>query len=787
MARRYCLCLASFFLFLLPVSLKAAQIDWKHSLGEAVEAASKEGKFIVLDVSADWCPACRDLERHVYTDARFIEFSRSQIFMLVDADRESEGRRMQAQFRVEAFPTILVLDSRGHELDRLTGSTSPENLMESLQRIFDHPVPGAELDKQAEADPQDAELQTVAGRRAFDRRDFKTAERFLGRALQLADPADLQTVVPLLVDFAEAGFNNGHFETALSSIDRLFGLDESYRKIEWLRMRRALILSALDRNEEAYTAGLELMRSQSSDIREEARELIDGLPKEFRRTVEEQEKRHKRLDESLRKQKFDEAMPEVARILAEAPDDPLAHVQLARALFGLSAQKAPGPEAKRQLSRAYAELRLGRRLSVDDLGLYTTESELTEGFRDFRLVPRSSDARKEFEKAEKDFSVGRYQKAVERYRKVLREEPDFARAYLRLGDCFYVSGQMDTALSLYLQSSRKSPRDPAAYRSASDALLELGQSQRAREMLVESLLADPGYPLAWRGLETSAEREGTSIERHVGVVPARFLIPTDDGEPGSLLKTVPSSTVSSWRVYLNCKDQWRKAHADDAPCFLPSAREETVCLGLTLTVWDRLKSMDRSIQDADLDFLRQVWIDEQLDAFIFLELFTPEYRAAFETWKSKNRGRALRYLEDYVFTPAQAADRDGYNSSAMKAFNEGTKYHTSDPLVALELYRKALRQEPYMLPALQNATFLYFEQEEYDKALPYLTRWRELEPESSQALHLLAFVFIEHEEFADALPLLQKAAGIEQDPEEREKIESNIRFCQSMLEPTEEP
>lgn len=80
---------------------------------------------------------CRKMTREVYTDKKFIEFSRSQVFMRVFQDTEPEGERLARRFKVQGFPTLIVLDSEGREMDRILGALSAQDLIEELKLIFE--------------------------------------------------------------------------------------------------------------------------------------------------------------------------------------------------------------------------------------------------------------------------------------------------------------------------------------------------------------------------------------------------------------------------------------------------------------------------------------------------------------------------------------------------------------------------------------------------------------------------------------------------------------------------
>ncbi len=76
------------------------------------------------------------MTREVYPDKKFIEFSRSQVFMRVFEDTEDEGARLAERFHVDGFPTIIIIDSEGREVDRILGARRTQDFIDELKSIF---------------------------------------------------------------------------------------------------------------------------------------------------------------------------------------------------------------------------------------------------------------------------------------------------------------------------------------------------------------------------------------------------------------------------------------------------------------------------------------------------------------------------------------------------------------------------------------------------------------------------------------------------------------------------
>lgn len=77
------------------------------------------------------------MTREVYTDRKLIEFSRKQVFVRLFTDTDSQGESLARKLNIRGFPTIIILDSSGREVDRIMGFRSAPDLIEELEDIFD--------------------------------------------------------------------------------------------------------------------------------------------------------------------------------------------------------------------------------------------------------------------------------------------------------------------------------------------------------------------------------------------------------------------------------------------------------------------------------------------------------------------------------------------------------------------------------------------------------------------------------------------------------------------------
>ncbi len=120
-----------FAALLLGASAVRASEGWLTRMDEALAAAKQQDRLILVNFTgSDWCPPCMKLKGEVLSAPAFQQHAQESLVLLeVDFPRRRElspeqrnhNQELAARFGIEAFPTLLLLDSDGKVLDRMVG------------------------------------------------------------------------------------------------------------------------------------------------------------------------------------------------------------------------------------------------------------------------------------------------------------------------------------------------------------------------------------------------------------------------------------------------------------------------------------------------------------------------------------------------------------------------------------------------------------------------------------------------------------------------------------------
>lgn len=159
-------------------------IGWLTSFDLALEEAQVLRRPIMVDLWAQWCRWCHELDRRTYSQAPVIERAQEMTCAKVNADRAPEvGRRYQ----IRGLPTILFLDRNGIEINRVTGFVEAGPFANAMDAVLAAADRLAERQAEFEREPENPERIYALADEYLAQEQFAAAEPLLA-ALTPAGP-----------------------------------------------------------------------------------------------------------------------------------------------------------------------------------------------------------------------------------------------------------------------------------------------------------------------------------------------------------------------------------------------------------------------------------------------------------------------------------------------------------------------------------------------------------------------------------------------------------------------
>lgn len=124
-----------------------AEPQWLTDLPKAQALAKESKKKVLVNFTgSDWCGFCIKLHKDVFDTKEFADYAEKNL-VLVEIDFPTKkaqsdelkkaNKKLQDQFKVKGFPTVVILDSNGKKLGEEVGfgGGEPKDCLAKLDKI----------------------------------------------------------------------------------------------------------------------------------------------------------------------------------------------------------------------------------------------------------------------------------------------------------------------------------------------------------------------------------------------------------------------------------------------------------------------------------------------------------------------------------------------------------------------------------------------------------------------------------------------------------------------------
>jgi thioredoxin:protein disulfide reductase len=114
-------------------SALAPKGSWlEQDLEAALARAKAQHKVVLVDIYADWCAQCKELDEHTWPDPAVKAWiSANAVPIRIDTD--AKRKDLASKLQIRSYPTVLLLDAEGRELKRLLGYQKPQSMLTWLE------------------------------------------------------------------------------------------------------------------------------------------------------------------------------------------------------------------------------------------------------------------------------------------------------------------------------------------------------------------------------------------------------------------------------------------------------------------------------------------------------------------------------------------------------------------------------------------------------------------------------------------------------------------------------
>ena len=362
-----------------------------------------------------------------------------------------------------------------------------------------------------------------------------------------------------------------------------------------------------------------------------------------------------RADTLMKQGKRIEALPLYEHLAKANPDVMLYAEKLADCYDAMSVQFTDPAEIKKY--RALARDEAKRAVALGDKTVYIQDIANQNPDDITFMTPQSAGAKFQQE-AEKAYTAGDFDTALQKYAAAAEADPKLYDAPLFAGDTAYVQHDLPTAARWFARAISIDPDRETAYRYWGDAILKYGNDPTlAREKFIQAIVAEPYSKYAWQGLKQWADIEkavvmAPKIERPEGPVvdlknSKNVTINIDAGQTDN--QTNPGG--SAWTMYSNIRVSYHgELFAKEFPnekTYRHSLKEESTALRAVVTTVKGKKLKPEQL-DESLRNLVELYDAGMLDCWILISGADKGIEQDYAVYRKDHRQLLHDYMDRFV-------------------------------------------------------------------------------------------------------------------------------------------
>ena len=360
--------------------------------------------------------------------------------------------------------------------------------------------------------------------------------------------------------------------------------------------------------------------------------------------------------------RFVEAAPILEELAAANPNDKEVFSMLGFSLYSTIGTTQDEDKRKDLADRARKALLHARELG--DRSVLTDQmlANLAGGTPSVHKFSSNADADQAMLEAERLFTSGQLEGAIELYKKALSADPGLYNAALYIGDCYYkVPGKMDEAPEWYAKAIAIDPNRETAYRYWADVLIKQGKPGEARDKYIDAYISEPSDRLAISAFKAWAKGQNVTLTHPAIQIPTK--VETKDNknttitlDPGALLKKKKDDGSEGWLIYGITRSLWVSSKfAKEYPnekTYRHSLKEEADALRAAIAA---VGEKARKSKDLDPSLATLIRLDQDgvLEPYILLARSDAGIAQDYPGFLKEHRDLLHRYATKWIISKSQ--------------------------------------------------------------------------------------------------------------------------------------